>query len=65
MGRSPSKGHKSNLHPYRDFYDLAVNGKPDLSLVGKVDDNLKEIEHRRHLKQAIYGPYANLVPNGS
>ena len=49
-----------DLHPYKDFQDLAVNGKADLSQVSKVDEKVKELEHRRDLKKAIYGPNADL-----
>jgi hypothetical protein len=51
---------KVNLHPYQDFKDLAENGTPDDSMVEKVDGKVKEIEQRRDLKQALYGPNADL-----
>lgn len=51
---------KVNLQPYQDFKDLAENGIPDDSMVEKVDGKLNEIEQRRDLKQAIYGPNADL-----
>lgn len=51
---------KVNLQPYQDFKDLAENGTPDYSMVEKVDRKVKEIEQRRDLKQAIYGPNADL-----
>lgn len=49
-----------DLYPYKDFQDLASNGKADLSLITKVDGKLKEMQERRDLKQAIYGVNADL-----
>lgn len=49
-----------NLHPFRDFKDLAENGVPDDSMVEKVDQKVKEINQRKDLKQAIYGSNADL-----
>ncbi|MDB4926609.1 hypothetical protein [Mucilaginibacter sp.] len=54
------KAMKVNLQPYGDFKDLAENGKPDYSMVEKVDGKMKEMAQRRDLKQAIYGPNADL-----
>jgi hypothetical protein len=51
---------KVNLQPYRNFKDLAENGIPDDSMVEKVDQKVKEINQRKDLKQAIYGPNAEL-----
>jgi hypothetical protein len=59
-GEVMQKVMKVNLQPYLDFKDLAENGTPDYSMVEKVDGNIKEIEQRRDLKQAIYGPNADL-----
>lgn len=59
-GEVMQKVMKVNLQPYEDFKDLAENGKPDYSVVEKVDDKVKEIHQRRDLKQAIYGPNADL-----
>lgn len=51
---------KVNVSPYRDFADLAERGGPDTSVVKKVDEKVKEINQRKDLKQAIYGPNADL-----
>ena len=59
-GEVMQKVMKVNLKPYRDFRDLAENGTPDYSMVQRLDVKMKEIEHRRDLKQAIYGPNADL-----
>ncbi|SDE64665.1 hypothetical protein SAMN05216464_10883 [Mucilaginibacter pineti] len=59
-GEVMQKVMKVNLQPYKDFKDLAENGTPDHSMVEKVDDKVKEIHQRRDLKQAIYGPDADL-----
>jgi hypothetical protein len=59
-GEVMQKVMKVNLQPYLDFKDLVENGTPDYSMVEKVDGNVKEIEQRRDLKQAIYGPNADL-----
>lgn len=59
-GEVMQKVMKVNLQPYQDFKDLAENGIPDDSMVEKVDGKLNEIEQRRDLKQAIYGPNADL-----
>jgi hypothetical protein len=59
-GEVMQKVMKVNLQPYQDFKDLAENGTPDDSIVKKVDGRVKEIEQRRDLKQAIYGPNADL-----
>lgn len=59
-GEVMQKVMKVNLQPYHDFKDLAESGKPDYSLVEKVDGKVQEMEQRRDLKQAIYGPNADL-----
>jgi hypothetical protein len=59
-GEVMQKVMKVNLQPYQDFKDLAENGTPDHSMVDKVDGKVKELEQRRDLKQAIYGPNADL-----
>lgn len=59
-GEVMQKVMTANLQPYQDFRDLAENGTPDYSMVEKVDDKVKEMEQRRELKQAIYGPNADL-----
>lgn len=59
-GAVMEKVMKVNLQPYHDFEDLVENGTPDHSMVEKVDDKVKEIHQRRDLKQAIYGPNADL-----
>lgn len=51
---------KVDLEPYRDIKDLAENGTPDDSMVERVDEKVKEINQRKNLKQAIYGPNADL-----
>src|SRR6187402_1355309 len=59
-GEVMQKVMKVNLQHYQDFKDLAENGTPDHSMVDKVDGKVKELEQRRELKQAIYGPNADL-----
>ena len=59
-GEVMQKVMKVNLQPYRDFRDLAERGKPDYSMVEKVDGKMKEMGQRRDLKQAIYGSNADL-----
>ena len=59
-GEVMQKVMKVNLKPYQDFRDLAVHGTPDYSMVEKIDGKVKEIQQRRDLKQAIYGPNADL-----
>jgi len=59
-GKVMQKVMKVNLQPYRDFKDLAENGIPDNAMVEKVDQKVKEINQRKDLKQAIYGPNADL-----
>jgi hypothetical protein len=59
-GEVMQKVVKINLQPYQDFKDLAENGTPDHTMVEKVDVKAKEMEQRRDLKQAIYGPNADL-----
>jgi hypothetical protein len=59
-GEVMQKVMKVNLKPYQDFRDLAVNGTPDYSMVEKLDEKVKGMEQRRDLKQAIYGPNADL-----
>lgn len=59
-GEVMQKVMKVKLKPYHDFNDLAENGKPDFSMIEKVDGKVKEMEQRRDLKQAVYGPNADL-----
>ena len=59
-GEVMQKIMKVNLQPYHDFKDLVEKGKPDDSLVEKVDVKVKEINQRKDLKQAIYGRNADL-----
>lgn len=59
-GEVMQKVMKVNLDPFRDFTELVENGIPDESMVEKVEDKVKEIHHRRDLKQAIYGVNADL-----
>jgi len=59
-GKVMQKVMKVNLKPYQDFRDLAVHGTPDYSMAEKVDGKVKEMQQRRNLKQAIYGPNADL-----
>lgn len=59
-GEVMQKVMKVNLRPYLDFKDLAERGVPDNSMVEKVDDKVKEINQRKELKQAIYGPDVDL-----
>ena len=51
---------KVKLDPYKDFRDLAINGKADYSQIERVDEKLKELQQRKDLKQAIYGDRADL-----
>ncbi|GAA3990356.1 hypothetical protein [Mucilaginibacter dorajii] len=59
-GEVMQKVMKVNLQPYRDFKDLTKNGIPDHSMIEKADSKVKEMEQRRDLKRAIYGPDADL-----
>lgn len=59
-GEVMQKMMKVNLDPYKDFHDLAVNGKADYSFMEKVEGKLSELEQRKDLKQAIYGEHADL-----
>ncbi|MCO5949844.1 hypothetical protein [Mucilaginibacter flavidus] len=49
-----------DLKPHQDFKDLVEHGTADYSMVEKVDGKVKEMEQQRDLKQAIYGPDADL-----
>jgi len=49
-----------DLKPYRDFAHLVARGKPDLSIVEKLKKGEQEVQQRRDLKQAIYGPGTDL-----
>jgi hypothetical protein len=49
-----------DLTPYKDFRELLEKGTPDYSMVGKLDEKIAELNQRRELKQAIYGPGADL-----
>ena len=51
---------KVNLKPYRDFADLVARGTPDVAIVEKLKQGERETHQRRELKQAIYGPEADL-----
>ncbi|MDB5285830.1 MAG: hypothetical protein JWR05_779 [Mucilaginibacter sp.] len=51
---------KVNLAPYKDFADLMENGRPDFSMVEKLRGKMDELNHRRELKQAIYGENVEL-----
>ena len=59
-GEVMQKVMKVNLSPYKDFRELLEKGTPDYSMVEKLDGKLSELHHRRELKQAIYGPNADL-----
>jgi len=59
-GEVMQKVMKVKLDPYRDFKDLLERGTPDYSVVTKVDSKLSELNQRRDLKQAIYGPNVDL-----
>ncbi len=59
-GEVMQKVMKVNLTPYKDFRELLEKGTPDYSMVEKLDGKLSELHHRRELKQAIYGPNADL-----
>jgi hypothetical protein len=59
-GEVMQKVMKVNLKPFHDFRDLAVNGTPDYSMVERLDSKMKDLQQRRDLKQAIYGPDADL-----
>ncbi|MGN8072345.1 hypothetical protein [Mucilaginibacter sp. 22184] len=49
-----------NLAPYKDFKDLMLRGTPDLSMVDKLRGKMNALDHRKELKQAIYGENADL-----
>ncbi|SEN02564.1 hypothetical protein SAMN05192574_102218 [Mucilaginibacter gossypiicola] len=59
-GEVMQKVMKVNLKPYKDFRELLEKGDPDYSMVEKLDGKLSELNKRRELKQAIYGPNARL-----
>jgi len=59
-GEVMQKVMKVNLAPYKDFRELLEKGTPDYSMVSKLDDKISELNQRRELKQAIYGPNADL-----
>lgn len=59
-GAVMQKVMKVNLQPFQDFKGLVENGIPDDSMVEKVDQKVTEITQRKDLKQAIYGPNADL-----
>jgi hypothetical protein len=60
LGGLMQKLIKIDLRPYRDFADLAERGRPDHSIVEKLKKSEREVHQRRDLKQAIYGPDADL-----
>lgn len=51
---------KVNLAPYKDFPDLMQHGKPDYTMVKKMDEKLSALQQRKELKTAIYGEHVNL-----
>jgi hypothetical protein len=59
-GEVMQKVMKVNLSPYKDFRELLEKGTPDYSMVKKLDGKLSELNQRRELKRAIYGPDADL-----
>ena len=59
-GEMLQKIMRVKLHPYQDFADLAKRGAPDHSIVEKLKQGEQEVHRRRDLKQAIYGPEADL-----
>jgi hypothetical protein len=59
-GEMLQKIMRVKLHPYQDFADLAERGAPDHSIVEKLKQGEQEVHRRRDLKQAIYGPEADL-----
>jgi hypothetical protein len=59
-GEVMQKVMKVNLAPYKDFSELLEKGTPDYSMVSKLDGKMAELNQRRELKQAIYGPNADL-----
>lgn len=59
-GEVMQKVMKVNLMPYKDFRELLEKGTPDYSMVSQLDGKLTELNQRRDLKKAIYGPNADL-----
>lgn len=59
-GEVMQKVMKVNLTPYQNFRDLLENGTADYSMVGKLDEKINELNHRKELKQAIYGANADV-----
>jgi len=60
LGEIMQKLVRIDLSPYQDFADLAERGIPDESIVENLKKNEMEVHQRRDLKQAIYGPDADL-----
>jgi len=59
-GEVMQKVMRVNLKPYKNFRELLEKGDPDYSMVEKLDGKLSELNQRRDLKKAIYGPNADL-----
>jgi len=59
-GEVMQKVMRVNLKPYKNFRELLEKGDPDYSMVEKLDEKLSELNQRRDLKKAIYGPNADL-----
>ena len=60
-GEVMQKVIKVNLAPYKNFADLMEHGQPDFSMVEKLRGKMDELNHRRELKQAIYGENVDLA----
>ncbi|MGZ3943340.1 MAG: hypothetical protein ACXVJB_00285 [Mucilaginibacter sp.] len=60
LGEVMQKMVRINLKPYKNFADLLERGIPDESIVENLKKNEMEVHQRRDLKQAIYGPDADL-----
>lgn len=60
LGEVMQKLVRIDLSPYQDFADLVERGVPDESIVESLKKNEMEVHQRRDLKQAIYGPDADL-----
>lgn len=59
-GEVMQKVIKIDLAPYNNFADLMENGQPDFTMVKKLKMKMDELNHRKELKQAIYGEQVNL-----
>lgn len=60
LGEIMQKLVRIDLKPYKNFADLVERGVPDESIVENLKRHEKEVHQRRDLKQAIYGPDADL-----